>query len=262
MNLLHLGIIFGAGCLAGIMNSIAGGGTLITFPALVWHGLPPVTANATNSFALWPGSLSAAWGYRHELGPGEKKYLRLLVPSLAGAIIGAILLRMTPDRLFARIIPFLVLLATLLFMAQEPMQRWLRSRRAEPPQTSVTDTAPTTRWTIQAWLAQFLTGIYGGYFGAGMGIIMLATLGMIGLTDIHKMNSVKNILGFCINFSAGLWLAYAGLVRWPEALVMMAGAIIGGYFSAGVAQRLGRQFARRAVIVIGFLLFALLLFKS
>ncbi|HZS07408.1 MAG TPA: sulfite exporter TauE/SafE family protein [Blastocatellia bacterium] len=264
MTPLHSLLIFVAGFIGGMMNSIAGGGTLITFPLLVWHGLSPINANATNTFALWPGSLGGAWGYRHELKKSERPFFVLIIPSLLGGLLGAILLRLTPEQVFARMVPFLILFATLLFMVQGPVQRWLRRKQnagGQAGQHQPQNPVISGKWLIGASFFQLLAATYGGYFGAGMGIVMLANLGLIGMTDIHQMNGLKNIFGSIINFVAAMYFIRAGLVNWPEAVVMMAGAIIGGYSSAGVARRMGREFARRAVIVIGFVLAGLLLVR-
>lgn len=262
MSLLHGLLLFAAGFIAGMMNSIAGGGTLISFPALLWHGLSAIEANATNTVALWLGSLSSAWGYRQEVSQGGRKYLWLIVPSLLGGIIGAVLLRYTPPALFDALVPWLILFATLLLMIQEPVQRWLRRKQNPEAAKSPDQTNDNSSgWLIGALAYQFLASIYGGYFGAGMGIVMLAILGLIGLTDIHQMNGLKNLYAGIINLVAGIYFIASGLIDWPAALVMMAGAAVGGYASAGVARRLGRQFARRAVIGIGLLLTALLLFR-
>lgn len=244
------------------MNSIAGGGTLVTFPTLLWHGLSPINANATNTFALWPGALSAVWGYRAEMRNLERRYLWLLLPSLAGGLLGAVLLRLTPEKLFSRMVPFLILFATLLFMAQSPVQKWLRRQGAGTETATPDHHSSSGHWLSIALVVQFLTAVYGGYFGAGMGIVMLASLGLIGMTDIHQMNGLKNLFGLIINFIAAMYFVYSGLIHWPETMVMMSGAIVGGYYSAGVARRLGRQFARRAVIAIGLLLTVLLLFRQ
>jgi hypothetical protein len=250
MNTWQLLVIFSSGFIGGMMNAVAGGGTLVTFPTLLWQGLPPINANATNAFALWPGSLSGAWGFRAELRQCERRFFLLIAPSLIGGLSGAMLLWLTPEKLFARLAPFLILFATLLFMAQEPVQKWLRRRLAsDQPRHALTG-----RWLIQAVFFQLLAATYGGYFGAGMGIVMLANLGLVGMTDIHQMNGLKNLLGALINLIAALWFVKAGIVHWPEAMVMMTGAIFGGYCSAGVARRLGREFARRTVIVIGLLI--------
>jgi len=243
MTLLHAILLWLAAFAGGMLNSIAGGGTLVSFPALLWHGIAPIEANATNALALWPGSLTSAWGYRAEIRGGGRRYLVLMIPSLVGALLGAVLLRRTPAPLFAHLVPFLILFATLLFAVQSPLQRWLR-RPGSPPHMGLPGAVGF----------QFAAATYGGYFGAGMGIVMLANLALIGLTDIHQMNGLKNIFGFVINFAAALYFIHAGLVHWPEALVMMAGALAGGYASTGVARRLGREFARRAVIVIGLVI--------
>lgn len=243
MTLLHALLLWLAAFVGGMLNSIAGGGTLVSFPALLWHGVAPIEANATNALALWPGSLTSAWGYRAEIRSGGRRYLILILPSLVGALLGAVLLRKTPAPLFARLVPFLILFATLLFAVQGPLQRWLQRRGAA-----------VHRGIAGAVCMQFAAATYGGYFGAGMGIVMLANLSLLGLTDIHQMNGLKNIFGFVINFAAALYFIQAGLVHWPEALVMMAGALAGGYASTGVARRLGRDFARRAVIVIGLVI--------
>jgi hypothetical protein len=247
MTPLHALAILVAGFIGGMLNSIAGGGTLVTFPTLLWHGLPPIRANATNALALWPGSLSGAWGYREELRKEGRPYLVLIVPSLLGGLLGAVLLRLTPPAVFATMVPFLILFATLLFMVQEPVQRWMRRSRPHPQRRA-------TPRLAGASLYQLLAATYGGYFGAGMGIVMLANLGLIGLTDIHLMNGLKNLFSFVVNLVAAMYFVGAGLVHWPEALVMMAGSLAGGYASAGVARRLGRAFARRTVIVIGFVI--------
>lgn len=249
MSPAHIAAIFAAGFVGGTMNSIAGGGTIVTFPVLLWSGLPPIVANATSTFALWPGALSAAWAYRRELGGAPRQHLALLVPSLVGGLLGAILLRRTPPAVFAAAVPFLILTATLLFMLQEPLQRWLRR-------------SPVRHGSWLGWALLFLVaGTYGGYFGAGLGIVMLAILGLTGMTDIHRMNAVKNLFGFATNFTAAMFFAASGMVRLPEALVMMVGAIAGGAFSAVAAQRLGRTFARRAVIAIGLAIAVVLLVR-
>jgi len=243
MTPLHALLLWFAAFVGGMLNSIAGGGTLVSFPALLWHGVPPIQANATNALALWPGSLTSAWGYRAEIRSGGRRYLILIAPSLVGALLGAMLLRQTPAPLFARLVPFLILFATALFALQGPIQRRLR-RPGSTPQRALPG----------AVCYQLAAATYGGYFGAGMGIVMLANLAFIGLTDIHQMNGLKNIFGFVINFVAALYFVHAGLVHWPEALVMMTGALAGGYASTGVARHLGREFARRAVIVIGLVM--------
>ncbi len=237
----HELLAFGAAFAAGAINSVAGGGTLISFPTLIWLGLPSIVANATNTVAIWPGSLASAWAYRRELTTVERRIWVLVAPSLIGGIVGALLLRLTPVLLFDRLVPFLILGATCLFMAQEPLQRLL-----VPPRTSV---GPSAKW------------LDGGYFGAGAGILMLAAFGILGLRDIHQMNGLKNLLAVSMNGIAGLYFVWQGMVFWPEALVMAAGAIVGGVGGAGIARRIGQETVRRLVVAIGFGIALLLLIR-
>ncbi len=244
MTLLEATIIFGAALAGGMINSVAGGGTLVTFPTLIWLGMTATNANATSTVALWPGALSSMWGYRQQVQQSEARYFVLVIPSLIGGLIGAVLLKRTPPPIFAALVPFLILFATLLFMVQEPIQRYFRKEASNPASASL-------RWMISAALFQFLVAVYGGYFGAGIGILMLAALGLLGLTNIHQMNGLKNLFGMTTNVVASVYFVISGLVHWPEAIVMAGGAIIGGYGMAGLAQRLGQRFVRRAVIAIG-----------
>ena len=246
MTLLQAALIVGSGVLAGAMNAVAGGGTILTFPALIWTGLAPINANATNTVALVPGALASVGGYRRELRGIEREQFWLLIPSFLGGLVGGILLRYTPPATFAALVPALILFAVILFALQEPIQKKLRGAAAAT-------TAPTTSspWLWGAAVLQLLTGIYGGYFGAGMGIMMLATLSILGFANIHQMNGLKNLLGMTINLTAALYFVFVGLVHWPEALVLAVGAIVGGYFGAGLARKLGAKFVRATVIVIG-----------
>ena len=254
--------MFLSALIAGLMNSVAGGGTLVTFPTLLWIGIEPIRANVTCTVALWPGSLGAMVGFRRELGDSRHLMLLLGAPSVAGGLIGALLLLMTPSRLFASIVPFLILFATILFAAGEPLTRRLsRSAKQESHSERVSQSG---YWAGSAGsvVFQFIVAIYGGYFGAGMGILMLASLALMGLTDIHQMNGLKNFFAVCINVVASAYFIAAGRVEWPYALIMVVGAIVGGYGGAGLARKLGRRFVRGAVIVIGFGMALSLLFRS
>jgi uncharacterized membrane protein YfcA len=241
---LRGGIAFGAAFLAGAINSVAGGGTLVSFPVLIWLGLNSVAANATSTVAIWPGTVGSAWGYRRELASAEARFRVLIVPSLIGGITGALLLRWTPPAFFDRLVPFLILFATLLFTAQEPVQRLFKTAGSEGH--------TSTKWMVGALLFQFAVGIYGGYFGAGIGILMLAALSILGLRDIHEMNSLKVVFGGTINGIAAVYFIWAHMVEWPYVLIMAIGAILGGYGGAGTARKLGRTTVRRIVIAIGF----------
>ena len=237
-------VAFAAAFIAGAINSVAGGGTLISFPALVWLGLESVTANATSTVAIWPGTLGSFWGYRREFEHSEPRLRVLIVPSLLGGLTGALLLRWTPAPTFDRMVPFLILFATFLFMLQETVQRLLK--------TGGPAAHHSTRWLVGAMLFQLLVGVYGGYFGAGIGILMLAALSILGLKDIHEMNSLKVVFGGSINGIAAAYFIWARMVYWPDVLVMAVGAVAGGYGGAGAARRLGRTAVRRIVIGIGF----------
>lgn len=253
MTLVQWIITFGVAVLAGMVNSVAGGGTLLTFPTLVWLGQSPIVANATNTAAIWPGSLGGLWGYRQELRQSRPRLFFLVVPSIIGGIAGAILLQRTPPGVFARLVPFLVLFATLLFMAQGAVQHWLQLHEQEHTRG---------QWLVWATLFQFAVAVYGGYFGAGIGILMLAALSLLGLTDIHQMNGLKNLFAVCINVVAAVYFMAAGLVEWPVAAVMAMGAIAGGYGGAGLARRMGPRAVRRTVVGIGFAMTISLLLKQ
>jgi uncharacterized membrane protein YfcA len=241
----QLTAIAAVSAVSGMVNSIAGGGTLLTFPALLGLGVPPVSANATSTVALWPGSLASMLGYRRELAGAERWALKLAVPSIAGGLLGALLLMATTDEQFRRIVPWLVFGATLLFAFQARVMRWLRSYTAQPHGESPIE---PTRGMMAA---QFLVSIYGGYFGAGAGIVMLAVFGLMGMTNIHRMNGLKNFNGICFNGVAAATFAFKGLVNWPIALVMALGSSVGGYAMSGLAQRVPQAWVRGAVTLIG-----------
>ncbi len=237
MDFLHGSAAFASAFAAGALNSVAGGGTLLTFPTLIWLGLNSVSANATSTVAIWPGSVGSIFGYRKELRTADPGMLALTVPSVAGGLAGALLLRFTPSSTFDAIVPFLILFATILFMSQEAVQGLFK---------------PGAHHLGPAMLFQFMVALYGGYFGAGIGVLMLAALSILGLTDIHQMNGLKSFFGMCINGVAALYFVFAHMVEWPYVLVMAGGAIAGGIGGAGLARTLGRRTVRGIVIAIGF----------
>jgi len=255
MNAGQIAALLASSAGAGVMNAMAGGGTILTYPTLLFMGESAITANATSTVALWPGAASSMYGYRREVATHREWLKTLFLPSLLGGTLGAVLLLRTPARSFQKLAPFLILFATVLFMLQGVVARWARSGEKHARQT-----APA-RWTA-AWLYQFGVGVYGGYFGAGIGILMLAVLGFMGLSDIHAANGIKNFFAMCINGVAAGYFILRGAVDWPAALVMIVGAIAGGYAGAGFARKIGRDKARAAVVVIGFLVAAILLFQS
>ena len=253
-NQVHQLLVFGSAFGAGMINSVAGGGTLLSFPTLIWLGVPSVAANATSTVALWPGTLGSVWGYRREMRQADRSLWALAVPSLVGGLIGAVLLARTPTDVFDRLVPLLILFATCLLAAQEAIQRRF--------DLSAIHARSRSPWLSWAMLFQAGVGLYGGYFGAGIGILMLAALSLMGQTDIQRMIAVKNTLAVCINGIAAAYFAISGLVLWEDAAVMAAGAIVGGVGGAGLARRMGRTVVRRIIIAIGFGMALALLVKA
>lgn len=241
--------------LAGALNSIAGGGTLLTFPALMAAFAPlgpdaaSTMANGTSTVALMPGSLAGAIGFRREVVESRRFIARMFFPSLAGGFLGAWLVGQAPDA-FATLVPWLILTAALLFLVQAPLGRWLRQRASAAGKAPDHEPGGLTQGMVVAF--QFLVAVYGGYFGAGIGILMLSALGFMGVGDIHRMNAVKTFLAATINGASVVIFIYDGLVNWNFAIPMMIAAIIGGYVGARVARRLPVHIVRYAVIAIGF----------
>jgi uncharacterized protein len=218
------------------MNSVAGGGSFLSFPALLFAGVPAISANATNNAAMWVGTIGSARGYREEVAEHRALLLPVICASVAGSLIGACLLLVTPQMLFERLIPWLLLFATLVFAASPRLTR----TTALPPRN-----AP---WQI---VAQFAVAIYGGYFGAGMGILMLAVLAFSGLPSFNAQNAIKNVLAVSINGVALIPFILARIVDWRFALPMALIALLGGYLGARVFRRLPHQLARALVVAIG-----------
>jgi uncharacterized protein len=238
---------------AGTVNAIAGGGTLFTFPVLLWLGLDAKLANATSTVALWPGLYGGLFGYRKELENSSTILMRLGSTSVIGGAVGAWLLIWTPTLTFARLVPFLILFATVLFMVQGTINRRLRLG-------SIVE-SPTALWWLGAIIFQFFSSVYGGYFGAGNGILMLAAMGLLGLRDLHRANGIKNFLGICINSVAVLSFSLMHLVIWHDALLMACGALMGGYFGAIMAVRVGQLWVRRGIVAIGLIIFVVMVWK-
>lgn len=240
------GVLIAAAFVAGMVNTMAGGGTLLTFPALQTFGkLTEVLANATSTVALVPGSLAGGWGYRRELTGTTAPWLRLLLlPSLAGGIVGSLLVTRLPNAAFKAVLPWLLLTASLLFLLQPWLTRWIRREGDE--------SLPAARGQLAIVAAQFVIAVYGGYFGAGIGILMLTSLGVMGLTDIHRANAVKTLLAAIINGVSVVVFVLEGKVDWGPVLPMALGAIAGGYAGAVVGRRLPKGVVRWFVIVVGF----------
>jgi uncharacterized membrane protein YfcA len=234
--LLHIVAPLCAAFIAGAMNSVAGGGSFVSFPALVFAGVPPISANATNNAAMWVGVIGSARGYREEIAEHRALLLPVVSVSIAGSLLGACLLLITPQALFTRMIPYLLLFATVVFGASP----WLRRTPDAPPRH-----AP---WQI---VSQFVVSIYGGYFGAGMGILMLAVLAFSGLPHFNAQNAIKNVLSVSINGAALVPFVAARIIDWRFAIPMAAVALLGGYFGARFFRRVPQRIARWTVISIG-----------
>lgn len=247
--ILNYLLLLGASFAAGVINTIAGGGTLLTFPSLInFARLSAVFANATSTVALVPGSLAGAWGLRRELA-GCGPWLKLLtLPSLIGGTIGSLLVTRLPERYFDTLVPWLLLTASLLFL----LQPYLTKRFLTPGTTGM----PPRRVQVVVVFFQFLVAIYGGYFGAGIGILMLTALAFMGLGDIHRMNAVKAILGTAMNGVSVIVFVIDQKVDWHYAWVMAIGAIGGGLAGASLGRRLPKPLIRWFVIGIGFTLAA------
>jgi hypothetical protein len=236
-------VLFVAGIVAGAINSVAGGGTLVSFPSLIAFGEYEIVANATNTMAMWPGALSSALGYRQDTRIDRNLLTLLAIPSVIGGLLGAFILVVTPERTFERIVPFLVLFATLLFAARNVI-----AQRFNKGIAGVTLAA-----RLWGFFFQLFVATYGGYFGAGIGILMLGSFSLMGLRDINEMNAIKTVLGTLINGTATILFAIRGLVAWPLALLMTVGSVIGGYGGARLATRINPRIIHFSIIGIGLI---------
>jgi len=244
MDLSSAALLFLAALAAGVLNSVAGGGGFIAFPALVVTGIPPINANATNTMALWPGTLASAGAYRHELRRLSRGVvLPLIGTGLLGGIVGASVLLRTPQATFTRMVPWLLLAGTLLFAFSRPISAWLRSR-------ALAETRPV-RGVLVAAAVQFVISVYIGFFGAGAGILMLAMFAILGIEGIHAMNGLKTLLASVVNGVALTLFVLAKAIFWPQAVLMTVGASIGGYWGAYYAQRMDPDRVRQFVIAVG-----------
>jgi uncharacterized membrane protein YfcA len=243
LSFSHAIFLFFAGAIGGAMNAVAGGGSFVAFPALLFTGVAPIPANATNTLSLWVGTAVSGGAYRNKLNLPRRIILPLLVMSLVGGLAGALLLIHTPAHTFLRIIPWLMLGATLLFT----FGRHLTGRISAGISHQASNTA-----IAGASLFELLVAIYGGYFGGGIGIMNLAMLAALGMTDIHAMNALKIVLVAVINGVATVTFIATGSIMWPQAIVMILGAACGGYSAAHFAQKMPQRVVRAMVIVLGF----------
>jgi uncharacterized membrane protein YfcA len=242
LTLAHAIFLFAAGIVGGALNAVAGGGSFLTFPALLFVGVPPIPANATNALALWTGATASGGAYRNRLDVPRKMLVPLLAAGVSGGVGGAFLLLRTPAHTFMRVLPWLMLGATVLFIFGN---RLARRRSADHRHEA------TTAAIVGASIFELVIGVYGGYFGGGMGIVNLAMMSAIGMADIHAMNALKSILGVAVNGVAATVFVLKGAIYWRQGIVVIAGALVGGYFGAHYAQKLPQAWVRRFVILAG-----------
>jgi hypothetical protein len=242
LNLHNAVFLFFAGALGGAINAVAGGGSYVAFPALMFTGVAPVSANATNTLALWVGVTASGGAYRNRLSISRRVMIPLIVTSVIGGLAGAFLLIKTPAQTFLKVMPWLMLGATLLFA----FGKRLTGRIAAGISSDASRGAITG-----ASIFELVVAVYGGYFGGGIGIMNLAMLAAMGMTDIHDMNALKVVLGGVINGVATVTFVITGAIVWPQAIVMTVGAILGGYFAAHYAQKLPQSWIRAFVILVG-----------
>jgi uncharacterized protein len=234
--------LFVAGALGGALNSVAGGGSFIAFPALLFTGVPPIPANATNTIALWTAAAASGSAYRRKLDVPRRVMIPLLAASLVGGLAGAILLLKTPAQTFMHVLPWLTLGATLLFAF---------GKKLAGNRISVIEHETTGAALAGATLFQLCVAVYGGYFGGGMGIVMLAMLAVLGMTDVHAMNALKSVMGFVINGIAVVTFIVAHAVYWKQGIAMIAGGIAGGYLGAHYAMKMPSAWIRAFVVLVG-----------
>lgn len=241
MTIFELSLLASASFIAGITNSIAGGGSFLTFPALVFTGVPTIAANATSAVAVFPGYLSGALGFSKELKEYPKsKFLLLMTLSIMGGIGGSLLLLITPASVFSYIIPWLLGFATLLFAFGDFVAKWAKKN--------------SNSNGFLGNLTTLIVCIYGGYFNGGLGIILLALFSTLGMRDIHLMNGLKNIMSFALSAASVVTFAIAGIVFWQQAIIMMIAATIGGYFGVVVARKLSKNTIRMIIVIIGLIM--------
>ena len=249
----HALFLFIAGVLGGALNAVAGGGSFVAFPALLFTGVPPIPANATNTISLWAGVIASGGAFRDRLDVPRRVMIPLLVTSFIGGVAGAFLLLKTPAHTFMKVLPWLMLGATLLFIF---------GKRLAGGRASSVGREATTAAIVGASIFELGVAVYGGYFGGGVGIVNLAMLAAVGMTDIHAMNALKSVLGMAINGVAVLVFILKGAVYWPQAIVMIAGAVVGGYFGAHYSLKLPQAWVRWFVILVGLAMSAYFFAKA
>ena len=265
LTVFEIVVIVVAGFLAGAVNSVAGGGTFFSFPAMLAVGVPPVIANASNAVALWPGSIAGAWAFRRELRRFASSLPALSAVAFVGGIAGGLLLLRTSNDRFSALIPWLLLLATVLFAFSGPLSSGMRAllrraterkRDSETERHTAPPAPPARHFGLGGYLFQGVVSIYGGFFGAGMGILMIAALAIQGFEDLNEINALKNWLSAVIYSVAVATFVLADAVSWPHTLAMLVAATVGGYLGAAWARRIPALWLRRFIIGFGALLTA------
>jgi uncharacterized membrane protein YfcA len=241
----HPVFLFLAAFVAGALNSVAGGGSFISFPALLFSGVAPIAANATNTAAVWPGTVASTFAYRREFGADARRLLPpLLATGVLGGVLGAWILLRTPQSTFLHLVPWLLLAATLLFVLSGRMTAWVRRRAGQQKGSRLL--------MAGVLFLEFLVAIYVGYFGAGVGILVLSLLALLGMENIHAMNGMKTLIVSVVNGVALATFIWAHMVVWPQAVLMLVGASLGGYGGAHYAQKTDPKYIRWLVIAVGF----------
>lgn len=246
-------LIILAAVAAGMINALAGGGTLVTFPVLIFAGLPAVSANVTNTVALVPGYLGGILGQRKDLRGQERRLWMFIPAGIVGGLIGGILLLNTGEKLFSDLVPYLILLASGLLAIQEPVRRWLTRRQAQSGKKTITEGA--------AVLPVGLAAIYGGYFGAGLSVIILAVLGLTVEDNLTRLNGLKQAISFATNVAAAIFFVFSDMVVWPIALMMAVAALLGGSLGGRLAGRIKPATLRWVVVTIGVIVGIIYLFR-
>jgi uncharacterized protein len=243
-------LLFATAFLAGGLNAVAGGGSFISFPTLIFTGVSPIAANATNNTALWVASLASAGAYRRDLDVERRTMLILSIVSLVGGLLGSILLLYTSADVFKKLIPYLLLLATVVFIGGESFKKWLQSFVGAASPSENRSDVPKSPPLVYLVIAQLIVAIYGGFFGAGIGILMLASLTFFNIRNIHAMNALKTWLGTCINGIAIVPFLFAGIIAWQQTIIMAIGGALGGYFIANFARQIPSQIIRQFVSIV------------
>ncbi|MEG3002653.1 MAG: sulfite exporter TauE/SafE family protein [Comamonas sp.] len=249
----HIALLLAAAFVAGALNAVAGGGSFLTLPALVFTGVPPVVANATGTVALLPGYMAGAWGFKDDMqSPPGLSMKQVVLLSLVGGSAGAALLLFTPDATFRKVVPWLLLGATAMFAFGPQLRAWAAGKNAEHAAPSVT----------QAALGMLVVAIYGGYFNGGLGILLLALFGLLGQTQLNAMNGMKNLVSALLTAIAVAIYAVGGIVEWPQALLMMVAATAGGYGGARVARKIPAHILRWGIVATGLVMAGLFFAKG